>query len=507
VTPPGAAIILPRTADRLCLEGIIMRVFIAGLDTETNTFSPIPTSIKGFEDGFLAHGDATKRPENYCSAQLFVWRRLAEAKGYEVVEGLCSYAEPAGVITRAAYETLRDEILDGVRAAMPVDVVLLALHGAMVADGYDDCEGDILTRVRQIVGPKAAVGGELDLHCHITEAMVTQATALVAYKEYPHVDIPERAAELFALCEDAAKGRTKPVMAAFDCRMIGTFRTTEQPLRGFVDKMKALEGKDGILSVSLGHGFPYGDVKDEGVKTLVVADGDRTKADKLARELGQEVFAMREKIAPRFLTVDESLDEGLAHNGNPVVIADVTDNAGGGAPGDSTFFLRRMLDRGITDVATGYYWDPIAVRFCMDAGVGANLDLRVGGKCGPASGDPVDLRVTVRAVADQVTQRFGEAPDPMGPSVWVSARGIDLVLTTLRTQVFHPEGMTKLGIDLSNRKLVIVKSTQHFHAGYAPIAARVLYAAAPGALTKDFAAIPYRNITRPYWPKVANPFA
>jgi microcystin degradation protein MlrC len=122
------------------------------------------------------------------------------------------------------------------------------------------------------------------------------------------------------------------------------------------------------------------------------------------------------------------------------------------------------------------------------------------------SGDPVDLKVTVRGMADMVTQRFGDAPDPMGPSVWVSAKGVDLVLTTLRTQAFHPEGMTKLGIDLSKRKIVVVKSTQHFHAGYAPIASRILYAAAPGTLTKDFAKIPYRHMIRPYWPKVANPF-
>jgi microcystin degradation protein MlrC len=507
MTSPARPTILAFPIDLLRPEGTSMRIFIAGLDTETNTFSPIPTSVRGFEDGFLARGDATRRPENYCSAQLHVWRRLAETMGYHVIEGLCSYAEPAGVITRPAYESLREEILEGLRQAMPVDIVLLALHGAMVADGYDDCEGDILTHVRRIAGPAAVIGAELDLHCHITDAMVTQATALVAYKEYPHVDIPERAAELFKLCADAAEGHTRPRMAAFDCRMIGTFRTTEQPLRAFVDKMKAMEGKDGILSVSLGHGFPYGDVKDEGVKTLVIADHDEAKARAVAKELGMEVFAMREAIAPKFLTIDEALDQALAHNGNPVVIADTADNAGGGAPGDSTFFLRRILERGITDVASGYYWDPIAVRFCMDAGVGATLDLRVGGKCGPMSGDPVDLKVTVRGMADMVTQRFGDAPDPMGPSVWISAKGIDLVLTTLRTQVFHPEGMTKLGIDLSRRKIVVVKSTQHFHAGYAPIASRVLYAAAPGTLSKDFAKIPYRHLTRPLWPKVANPFA
>ncbi len=484
-----------------------MKVFIAGFDTETNTFSPIPTGYQSFAEGFMARGNATRQAPNYCSAQLHTWRRLAEARGWEVVEGLCTLAEPGGVITRPTYESLRDEILDGLRAAMPVDIVLLALHGAMVADGYDDCEGDILKRVRDIAGPKAAIGGELDLHCHITDAMVGHATALVAYKEYPHVDIPERAEELFALCAGAAEGRTRPVMATFDCRMIGTFRTTEQPLRAFVDKLKAMEGTNGILSLSLGHGFPYGDVADEGVKTLAVVDGDKAKAEELARELGREIFAMRDQLAPKFLTIDQALDQALAAKRSPVVIADTADNAGGGAPGDSTFFLHRMLERGITDAACGYFWDPVAVRFCREAGVGATFNLRIGGKCGPLSGNPVDLEVTVRGEAENPTQRFGSAPDNMGPSVWVSGRGIDLVLTTLRTQVFHPEGMTKLGLDPAARKIVVVKSTQHFHAGFAPIAGQILYAAAPGALTKDFTRIPYRKLTRPVWPRVADPFA
>ncbi len=484
-----------------------MKVFIAGFDTETNSFAPLPTGRRGFEEGFLAHGDATKQPENYCSAQLFVWRRRAEALGWDVAEGLCTYAEPGGTIVRGVYEELRDELLANLKAAMPVDVVLLALHGAMAAYGYDDCEGDILARVRKIVGPDVVVGAELDLHCHLTDAMITNASLLVIYKEYPHVDIPDRAEELFTLAADAAEGRTRPVMAMHDCRMIGTFRTTQEPLRSFVDRMVALEGRDGILSVSLGHCFIWGDVADVGAKTLVVADGDKAKAQKLADQLGEEFFAMRHQLLKRYLSIDEALDEALGMEGGPVVIADVADNAGGGAPGDSTFFLKRMLERGMRDVASGFYWDPMAVTFCQDAGVGATFDLRVGGKCGRSSGDPVDLTVTVKGLADNPTQRFGLAPDPMGATAWVEAKGINLVITALRTQVFHPEGFTKLGLDLQRMKIVVVKSTQHFHAGFFPIAKAILYAGGPGALHPDFAKVPYTKLTRPYWPRVEDPFA
>lgn len=483
-----------------------MKVFIAGFDTETNTFAPIPTGYQNFADAFLAHGDATSQPVNYLSNQLLIWRRGAEAHGWEVAEGLCTYAEPGGRIVASAYASLRDELLDDLRRAMPVDIVLLALHGAMAADGCDDCEGDILARVRAIAGPKAVVGAELDLHCHITDAMVSNATVLVIYKEYPHIDIGDRAAELFTLAADAAEGRTRPVMAVYDCRMIGTFRTTEQPLRGFVDRMYAMEGKNGVLSVSLGHCFPWADVADIGVKTLAVVDGDVAQAQRVATALGQEVFAMREAISPSFMTIDEAIDAALAQPDGPVVIADTADNPGGGAPGDSTFILRRLLERGVVNAASGYYWDPVAVRFCQDAGVGATFALRVGGKTGIASGDPVDLMVTVRGISDNTIQHFGPSPQNIGTAVWVSAAGIDLILTTVRTQVFHPEGFSATGLDVASRHIIVVKSTQHFHAGFAPMAKTILYVSGQGAMGRDFATMPYSKITRPWWPKVSDPF-
>jgi microcystin degradation protein MlrC len=487
-----------------------MKLFMAALDTETNTYAPLPTGARAFAEGFVAHGNATALPENYCSAQLYVWRRRAEALGWAVAESLCAYAEPGGITARAVYEGFRAEILADLRRAMPVNVVLLALHGAMVADGYDDCEGDLLAAVRAIVGPEVPVGAELDLHCHLTAAMLREATVLVTYKEYPHIDIPERAEHVFTLIADAAAGRTRPVMACFDCRMISMFRPTTQPLRGFVDNMIAHEGRDGILSLSLAHGFPWGDVADVGVKMLAVADGDAEAAAAVARHYGEALFALRKDASPACLTIEAALEVALdlsAEGGQgPVVIADVADNPGGGAPGDATFFLQAVRARGMKGVMLGYFWDPIAVRFCLEAGLGAVLDLRVGGKCGVASGAPVDLRVTVMGLAEQVTQRFGDAPVAMGPSAWVRAEGIDLVLCSLRTQTFHPEAMSALGLDPSAQRILIVKSNQHFHAGFAPIAADILYASSPGALSQDFANFPYSKRTGRYWPRDEDPF-
>jgi microcystin degradation protein MlrC len=154
----------------------------------------------------------------------------------------------------------------------------------------------------------------------------------------------------------------------------------------------------------------------------------------------------------------------------------------------------------------GYFWDPIAVRFCFEAGLGATLALRLGGKCGVASGTPVDLHVTVMGLAEQVTQRFGTAPIVMGPSAWVRAEGIDLVLCSLRTQTFHPEAMMALGLDPTTPRIIVVKSMQHFHAGFALIAREILYASSPGALSQDVTTIAYTKRIGRYWPRDEDPF-
>lgn len=485
-----------------------MKVFIASLGTETNTFSPIPTALRTFEQTMLFRGDATQHPPMLFSEALHVWRKAAEARGMTVVESVAAFARPGGVCVRDAYEHLRDGILADLEAAMPVDVVLLCMHGAMVADGYDDCEGDLLARARAVVGPDVAVGGELDLHCSITPAMLDAADALITFKEYPHIDAAPRAAELFDICVACAEGRVRPVMATWDVRMISSWKTPFEPMKSFVARMQALEGVDGVLSASFAHGFPWGDVPDVAARTLVVADGDAAKAAGLAETLGREIWAMREETLTPTLLIDDAVAAAMAAEAGPVVIADTSDNAGGGAPSDSTFVLKSLFAQGATNVVSGLYWDPVAVALCVDAGEGATLRLRVGGKLGPESGDPVDLEATVRRVVRNATQTFGAAKDRMGDAVWISTgQGIDLVLNDNRTQTFNPDAFDQFGIDLAAKRIIVVKSSQHFYAGFAPIAADVIYCDGPGALNRDTSKIAYRKFTGPYWPRVPDPWA
>jgi microcystin degradation protein MlrC len=292
--------------------------------------------------------------------------------------------------------------------------------------------------------------------------------------------------------------------------MTGFWHTTREPMKTFVQRMKDLEGKDGVLSVSFGHGFPYGDVPEAGAKVWVTTDNDAARAATLAEQLGREIFAMRHATAGRQTTLGAALDRlAAAPAGKPLVLADIADNAGGGASSDATFILQALLERGIGNVALGAFYDLSAVQVCRDAGVGARIALRVGGKLGPASGLPVDVNVTVRAVAAEHTQSvLGFPAVACGPSVWASTDdGIDLVLISIRQQVYGTDIFTGLGVDLAAKRAIVVKSSQHFHAAFAPLASEVLYVETPGLLRTDFEAIPYQFRDPNYWPRLDDPWS
>ncbi|BBK44092.1 microcystinase C [Allostella vacuolata] len=483
-----------------------MKCFTASLGTETNTFSPMLTSKESFlEDFYVGPGQHPDRPTLFAGP-LWAARKRVATKGWTVVEGSCSFAQPAGITVRQAYEELRDEILDQLRAAMPVDMVLMGLHGAMVADGYDDCEGDILARIREIVGPGVPIGAELDPHCHLTAKRLEAADVIICFKEFPHTDFVERGEELVDIIEAMALKRVKPVMSVYDCRMINLFPTSRQPMRGFVDRMQAMEGRDGVLSISVAHGFPYADVPEIGTRVLVITDDRKAFGDRLAEQLGREIWDFRADACAPSMTIDEALDRAVARNQGTVVIADPSDNAGGGAAGDSTFVLRRMLERGITDAAFGPVWDPVAVRMCFNAGEGTRFQLRFGGKMAAASGDPIDAMVTVTKLVRDATQTFGNALARLGDAAAIEVDGIAVVLTTNRQQAFGTDLFTNLDVDLANRRIVAVKSTNHFYASFSKVAEEVLYMNAPGALTLDFRTIPYTRIQRPVWPLDADPW-
>ena len=478
-----------------------MRIFAATLATETNTFSPLPTSIEGYKEGvWLRPGEHPDDAPRMCTATLFVARQRAKAEGFTLIEGSCFAASPAGTTNRADYETMRDEILDQLKQALPLDGVLLGLHGAMVAHGYDDVEGDITERAREIVGPNTIIGVELDPHCHLTLKRLKNADITILYKEFPHTDVVDRAEDLLTLVLRTIRKEIHPTQALYDARQIGSYPTTLPLMRAFVDRMSAMEGKNGILSISIGHCFPYADVPEMGGRILVITDNNKPLADHLATEIGEEFVSMRGRTAPDYLETDQAITTGLASNAFPVVMADPADNAGGGAPSDNTTILKRLIERDVQDACLGPIWDPIAVRLCFDAGLGATFNLRFGGKIGPTSNTPVDAQVTVIGLARDCYQSFGPAQAELGDCAAIRIGGVEVVLETKRNQALGLELFRNVGIEPTEKKLVVVKSTNHFMAAYGPIAKKVLYIDADGPIPRDYRKIPYTRINRPIWP-------
>ena len=485
-----------------------MRIFSATIATETNTFSPMPTSLAAFQESvFLRPGEHPEDAPRMCTAPLFVARQRAAKDGFTLIEGSCFAASPAGTVNRADYEFMRDEVLGQLQAALPLDGLLLGLHGAMVAHGYDDVEGDILERARAIVGAKCVIGVEHDPHCHMTLKRMRNCDIMICYKEFPHTDVVDRAEDLLSLLLRTLRGEVRPVMSLYDCQQISSYPTTLPLMRGFVDRMMALEGKDGILSVSAIHCFPYADVAEVTGRILVVADGDKAKADALATRLGEEFVSMRGKTTPDFFSVADGVRAAMEHAGAPVVLADPADNAGGGAASDNTSILRQLIDSGAIEAAIGPIWDPIAVRLCFDAGVGASFPLRIGGKIGLASGQPVDARVEVTALKRDCWQSFGPTKVPLGDCAAVRIGGVTVILITKRTQALGLELFSNLGIDPRECKIVVVKSTNHFMAAFGPIAAKVIFVESDGPMIRNHALLPYTKLQRPVWPldKVTRP--
>lgn len=484
-----------------------MRVFTAALATETNTFSPIAIDRRAFEASLYARPGQHPVTPTLCTAPITVGRQVAGELGWELIEGTAAWADPAGLINRTAYEGLRDEIVEQLRRALPVDGVVLGLHGAMVAQGYDDPEGDLLSRVRDIVGPGVLICAELDPHSHLTAKRAGAADFFVAFKEFPHTDFVDRARDLWRIAVDALQAKTKPVMSIFDCRMIDVFPTSREPMRSFVDRLYALEKSDpAILSVSIIHGFMAGDVPEMGTKVIVVTDNAKAKGDVLAETLGRELFALRGQFMVPQLDPEAAVAEAMAAPDGPVVIADVWDNPGGGTAGDATVLLQALIDHGATDVAVGTIWDPIAVQICFAAGEGAEIALRFGAKSAPETGNPVDGRVTVLRLVREAQMRFGDSFAPFGDAALIAFDGIEVILNSTRAQSFDPSLFSAMGIDPKSRKILLIKSTNHFYDSFSRIAARIIYCAAGKPYPNTPATTPYRKARKDIWPRVENPF-
>lgn len=474
-----------------------MRCYVAGVQHESGSFSPIPTSLRSFttvrwgvdsfeESHVMGYGDA-------CD--------IATELGMEVIAGPFSNAEPALPCTAGTWKFIRDRILDELRAAIPVDIVFLCLHGAQMSQGIDDCEGDLLTAVRELVGPKVALGALLDLHANVSSRMLAAGDLVVSCRQYPHIDYAERGAEMLPVLARIARGEVRPTTAAVRFATPGAYPTTDEPMVSLVARFTAAQQRPRVLAVSVNHGFEGSDQADTGSSIVVTTDGDMELANSIANEFGADFLGVIRSKNWVGKSVEAAVDEALAHDGRPVVLADSSDNPGGGSAGDATFVLAELIRRNAAGVAVALLWDPIAVRMCHDAGVGAVLPLRIGGKAGPMSGMPLDVVAEVMCVRNDAMQSLfakGDPNCPLGHTATIRAGGIEIVLNSARQQVYSTHCFTEHGIDPRQCDILVVKSTQHFMNGFGPIASKVVRCEGPGTMSPDLSLFPYRKVRRPF---------
>jgi microcystin degradation protein MlrC len=480
-----------------------MRVFFGGLGTETNTFAPFATAYDDFH--IVGPSELATADPKLIGGPLPALADWMAQTGGEIAFGSMALASPAGKTIRLDYERLRDEFLATLGDAGRIDAAVLWMHGAMVADGYDDCEGDMLERVRSLLGPDIPIGVLLDPHCHLTSEMVSNADFLVFFQEWPHTDVEESGYRLIELMKARLAGSIDPVTSVYDCRMIEQFFTPEEPARSLTDQCRALEGKDGILSVSIVHGFAAADVPSMGTKVLVIGDGHEQGARALAERLGQEIFGKRGQFGMKLVPLDQAIIEALAVEGGAVTLAEGADNVGGGAPGDSSFLLRALLNSSISSFAAGVFWDPVAFDIALKAGEGAEIDLRICGKVAASSGDPLDLRVRVGKISLPDAPP-GDGADGLWRTVTLHVGAADILISDRRVWTIDPEVYVRGGVDINQKKVIVAKSHGHFYAKFAPVSKQVIYVDTPGVCGSDLSRFVYKRIDRPKWPLDGNPF-
>lgn len=493
-----------------------MRIAIGGIIHETSTFVPTRTTLADFAGSRgITRGEeilTTYTGTNVCTGGFLEGARRF---GFEPVPLLRADAWPGGLIVRADYEALRDELCDRLRKADAeerLDGVLLDLHGAMVVDGIDDGDGDVVAAVREALGPERPIVFTQDLHGNHTRLRVTAGDALVGYDTFPHVDMAERGVEAAEIIVRAVRGEIRPVMAIHQLPLFWATSkqvTAHPPMDEVIRQVHALEHRPGIISVTVATGFPWADVPDVGSSVVVVADANRELAQQTADELAAWIWARRDRWYAEPVTVRDALAEGERRGRYPVILADHTDNTGGGSPGDSTEMLRTFLGMGLTDALLLYLVDPEVAQQAHRAGVGARIQVHLGGKSDPVQGPPIDAEAEVVALSDGTFAydgpMFAGLKGNLGPSARLQIEGVTVVVVTGREQPFDMAFARSLGIDCRRMRTIGLKSSAHFRAAFEPIAGSIFNVDAAGIHTHVYTDLPHRKRTHPVFPVEIKP--
>jgi microcystin degradation protein MlrC len=486
-----------------------MRIAVGSLMQETNTLVSFKTSVATFESFYLHRGQAMLTGYGASRVEVPAMFAVLREAGAEIVPLIGGYAGASGTVTREAFDALVGEMTDRLAEAGKVDGVLLALHGAMVVEDEPDGESEIVRRVRAVVGPGVPIGVSLDLHGHITAAMLQPDVFYVGYREYPHIDMHETGARVARLLLETIAGRRKPVMALAKRHMIVSpvkATTGREPLSRIVARARAREAEGACLHASLFPVQPWIDVPDLGFAALVCADGDGAAAQRVADELAEMAWQARAEFEPELTPLDEAIGIGLASEGTTVV-SDIGDSPSGGAAADSAAVLAALLRLGADKAGRLTYLticDAVAANNAARIGVGKRARLRLGHRQSTGDGQPIEIDGVVRSIHDGAFTMHDAGAEgslmQFGTTAVIAIGDIRIAVRSNPGFEWDTGIFTAFGLELKRAALVFVKSPSHFRVAFGPHAARILVADTPGPTCGNMRRLKLANVTRPLYP-------
>jgi microcystin degradation protein MlrC len=488
----------------------VKRVLTARFMHETNTFSRVPTDMAMIRRRDYHLDNEIPEAFHGTRSAFGATFEAADKFGWTLVHPVSANPNPSGIVSDEAFESITAMILEAIDAKGPIDGVLLHLHGAMVSESHEDAEGEFLARLRRRLGPEVPVVVTLDLHANVTPRMAENANALIAYRTYPHVDQYERAWQGAELLERAMQGEIRPrTMIARRPMMYGLDhgRTQRGPMAELIARGEAIEQRDEALVVSICAGFSRANIRDVGPSVTVTVDGNDPRGQAIAEEFMDHAWETRGFTTVKLLSVAEAV--ALARGGHPgdkpLVVADYTDNPGGGGYGDATAFLKGLVEGAVESVAFHAICDPEAVQEGMRAGVGTKTTLTLGGKTDPSmGGGPLALHGEVVCLTNGRFIAYGPMGGGVernyGPSMVFRVGGIDIIVITNNGQAVDLAQFTSLGIDPIRYRTVAVKSMQHFRAAFEPIAREVILVDTGALCSEIYTTELFTRVRRPVWP-------
>ncbi len=487
------------------------KVAIGGILHETHTFMEQPTTLADFEAGSLYRGDKLLAEMSGTRSGIGGMIDAAAKEGWQLLPTLYATAMPAGTVTGEAYRRLLAELLQRLRGALRLDGVLLALHGAMVAEGELDVEADIVSQARAIVGTATPIVALLDMHGNISPRLVELADVLLAYDTNPHIDGYARGTEAVEIMARLLRREIRPAAAYARPALLlppQATGTDDMPLSPVHERAAEMEAEDGAICIAVMAGFAYADTPYTGASIIVTADDQPELARAYARELSDMLHTKRKTALPHFLAPSVAVAQALQQADGPVILVDSADNIGGGTPGDGTDALVAMLDHEILE-GTIVLADAEAVARCWQARKGATIRLDVGGKVDSWHGQTVNVSGKVMALSDGVfnveladnhfASFYGNRVQ-MGRCAWLRVAGINVLLTERKTPPMDLAQLRHIGILPEAQKMIVVKSAVAYKAAYMPIAKEVIEMDTAGLCSANLSRFSYRHLLRPVFP-------